>query len=303
MMYGCVDAFQPKYYSGILATSTPPYSSRLEEFLLSGDYTVTGHNFNTIDIYDQKNKFSDCLKSEIIRFSDACTESVANSRAVRTSEKSIAWQFIELYYAGFFAAHGLLRLVGKSNSRLEQRAINLLNQQISRLGPVIWTANKGTYETEYFGASKMITLRKLPDAGGVHALLWQQFNQLINDILASPIAITLPVDDTACLIQIGTIIRNSDPTNPGHWLSNVRNKVNYRMEFDTWHPYGSPKQYYKSFRDYLNLTREPPNTGDIELYRAMWAAHAVCKILIENLTNIKLRSSKNNLLHKSLNKT
>lgn len=299
-MQSCVDVFQPYYFGGILGSSKDSKYERIDEFLLTDQYTIVNGASSQIEIYDQKGIFIDCLKQEILRFSNAASESISNSQVPRKSYKSIAWQFIEMYYAGYFSAQALLRISGKSNSRLDQRIINLLNIKLTKQGLNSWVAIKGSYEINYNDSSKMILLTKLDEAGGAHALLWKQFNIFINEILSDPKIITLPSDDITCLIQIVNTLQNGIHANQGHWLSEIRNKVNYRMEYDVWHPYGSNRSYYISFKDYLLKVKEPPHSGPDEIYNAMWAILAICQILVGNLENIKMRSKRSSILQKIL---
>lgn len=298
-MQNCIDLFQPHYFGGILESSKTKKYERIDEFLLTDQYTIINGTVNHIEIYDQKGIFPDCLKQEILRFSNAASESILNSQIPRKNNKSIAWQFIELYYAGFFSAQALLRISGKSNSRLDQRVINLLNKKLSKQGFNLWTATKGSYEANYNDNYKTITLTKLEEAGGAHALLWQQFNIFINTILDSPATVSLPSDDIACLVQISNALQDGHSNNQGNWLSDMRNRVNYRMEFNVWHPYGANRSYYNSFKDYLTKTKEPPYSGANDIYKAMWTILSICQILVGNIENIKMRSPKSNLLHRS----
>jgi DGQHR domain-containing protein len=179
-----------------------------------------------------------CFAADSDRMASASVESITSIVPIGRLPKSEAWKIIKLYYAAFFAAHSILRMLGMSVSHLDKLQVDKINAVSTVYGhrrPV----ETGTYQCAIKGTS--LRCERLTGSGGEHDKLWRVFYRTLesivdrrlrmsNDPALQPIA--------AVLIRLQEYLR-SEGCNSGTWLSSIRNRLNYRLEFGAWFPYSS----------------------------------------------------------------
>ena len=177
--------------------------------------------------------------------------------------KSIAWPVIQAYYATFFAAHSILRMLGTSCTQISAEHA----KAIGRVAVVFGQSNGvkiagGLYACVYDSKTKTLNCTNIQaGSGGVHENFWKIFNDEITGlnkrILGLPVADTVKQSVLLKFAELQSSMRQGSKKN-GSWLSFVRNEVNYRHGLGTWYPYKDYKPYYNQFvTNYAKWNHDP----------------------------------------------
>lgn len=180
--------------------------------------------------------------SDCNRLATASFETVQSINRVRSLPRSTAWLLVKYYYAAYFGAHAILRMLGVSCSNIDAIQATAINEVIDLYG----MANglkvpSGTYQCSYTSMNKELRcVRQVSDKGGSHQYLWSIYYYEMRSLSArilSTSGIRSDQQEVASKIdELCDVLCNKGCTGGG-WLSNVRNKVNYQHEFGAWYPY------------------------------------------------------------------
>lgn len=214
--------------------------------LVSPAAGVTQANSFTLTVADAAPLLS-AWAFDCSRMATAAFESMGSVFRIECLPRSTSWITLKTYYAAFFAAHSILRMLGTSCSYLEPKTTIAINTVIDLYGMSGGlTVPNGGYQCNYD-----TTLRKLSckrddtPKGGAHQFLWEIFlermRRLGSDILAGP---GVTADKNSGAGQLAYLCENlcSGGIARGGWLSEIRNQVNYQHRLGAWFPYsGSTK--------------------------------------------------------------
>lgn len=253
----------------------------------------------TLEVSDEKNLLMafafDCNRMAVAAF-----ESMHLINRSELLPRSTAWLIIQSYYAAFFAAHSILRILGISCSQLEKKQTNKIDE-IAKLFGVDngIQLSKGYYYCLYDHNDKKITCKNLKSSsGGTHEAFWDVFckemNKLSNSLLSSD---QIPVQSQSVAAQLDEMCRIlcHEGKNGGNWLSYVRNTVNYKHELGSWFPYKNISKtliadLYGNHNTWLDdpmrisLVLRPGT--DIRLFhRTCNFIVGLCRILVEDMAN------------------
>jgi hypothetical protein len=163
--------------------------------------------------------------------------------------KSVGWLIIRVYYSAFFAAHAILRMLGYSLSQLEAvhaRAVTDVADLFGMSNGV--TLAKGFYTIRCDTSAKTLTLTKAVSTDGSHSAMWRVFHDALTEVtnaLLAGSAPSTPVQQVASkLTEVQNALCYGSNAGRGSWLSEVRNRTNYRHEYGAWHPYSDRLEYY-----------------------------------------------------------
>jgi hypothetical protein len=192
------------------------------------------------------------------RLGIAAFETVNGIIRNETFPRSTAWLVIQSYYAAFFAANVILRLLGTSCTYLDSPQIVSINRIAVLFGSAgSYTITKGYYTCVYDASNKTMDCSKSSaTGGGTHEILWNVFylriKALSNEVLLSTSGLAANNQlVSAKLTELSDNLCFQSFTR-GNWLSFIRNKVNYNHQFGTWYPY---LQQRKAVSDALFSTR------------------------------------------------
>jgi len=200
----------------------------------------------------------DCTRMAIASF-----ESIESVKKHPSFPKSSAWGLLQSYYAAFFAAHAILRMLGISCSQIGYQETNAVLKIASLYG------NAGNlsvpsrfYACRYEGERKSISCNRINvGAGGVHESFWSVFcermRSLSDEILISS---SRSIESQLVYVKLTVLCSNlsyAQCTN-GSWLSFIRNEVNYRHRFGCWFPYRDYTQANESFLRIRDIWRGDP---------------------------------------------
>lgn len=181
---------------------------------------------------------------DITRFLTASIETVAEDPTHAKLPKSTAWLLIRSYYAAFFAAHGIARMLGVTYTRFDSRhskSVNEIAALFAGSDQVPPRIQNGLYRCEVIENTKTIVCELLGDTGGgSHEAFWSSFAALLREksdaLLASSAG--LPESNQAAAQSLDELL---DVLNKrglqGTWLSFTRNAINYQQAMGCWFPY------------------------------------------------------------------
>lgn len=162
--------------------------------------------------------------------------------------KSVAWLMVRAYYASFFAAHSIMRMLGRSISQLDASATAAIDAIASTFGMQSGSGlERGLYSCSTSHVGHTVSLSKVT-GDGPHEALWSEFNRLVTDaigqILGRQDATTSAQSAAAKLMELQAALTGGGRASRGNWLSMVRNRVNYQQAFGAWFPYDGRQRYY-----------------------------------------------------------
>jgi len=248
-----VDTVRPFWVKGINSIAGRPKDG-VREWIRTGGYyfdnPTTPDSFS-ISIRDET-EFLTALASDINRFSLASFESASHVSRNAKFPKAAAWPLISSYYSGFFAAHGILRILGISCIHLDATLRDFLNGVADTTGMLHQPIKKGFYTFRLTSATASLECeRSAPASGGVHESFWETFANEMEQLRESILLSTAQSAEKNRLTysKLGDLlaILKSDSHVRGTWLSSVRNRINYSHLMESWYPYRETRAYY----DYL----------------------------------------------------
>jgi hypothetical protein len=246
------------------------------------------------------NQFLAAIAADVNRCAAAAIESVSQATKDEKLPRSVAWLVIRSYYASFFAAHAISRMLGMTVLQLEKAQASSLNRIAGAFGMLNGkTISPGYYSCSYDHLAR--DLKCVPiDArlGGAHQMFWHSFHSLIqklsNDAINSGTG--RAADNQLVSSKLSDLAENLsyNSTLHGNWLSNMRNSVNYRHRFGAWYPYSGQPAYFSTLFDRSRLWLSDPmsidlaNHGDKDLRRFLATCSfliATCRSLVREMGN------------------
>ncbi len=243
-----IELLRPLLLQDLLCTEITTDNCDFKKWVSSGKYLVRNISTNmTVDIeVNNEHAFHHMIAFDSCRMAAAAFETMLNIQASETLPKSIGWISIKTYYAAFFSAHSIMRCFGYVCSQLERGHANQLNE----FGSIVGLSNTIKPEAGFFSGSysphnRILTIKKMKNT---HEDTWSTLLDCLNKVSQDVLTIaglssrkqTLSADINDLVVRL----TDSGRLPKGNFLSQYRNAVNYRHEYDSWHPYG--KQSIKS---------------------------------------------------------
>jgi hypothetical protein len=274
----------------------------LQAFLLDDRYRIysvpTQNSFEVTPF--EADEIKCAISHDLSRMACAAFESLYSLSAPIDLEKSCGWAAIRAYYGAFFAAHAIIRIFGRTCSQLDATHL----QYVSRVGSYTHGISVHHSAGIYYGYwdEKNVVLRISKPAGNVvggsHEATWKLFLETLSDLrnsLLSSDAVGLAADLQQAALDLDVFRAGlcEGGLHNGNWLSNIRNRVNYRHDFDAWFPYGRPAKHYAAILNAghdrwlhapLPLRNIPVHGRELE--RAVELSSAIvalCRSLVEHI--------------------
>jgi len=210
-------------------------------------YSPVKSKLFTIQVRDPE-AFLSALAADINRTSSAAFESISYATKNALLPKSTAWILIKSYYAAFFAAHALLRMLGTAFVNLEQPQARSINRIARVYNQSLEDVSAGTFVCNYLAPNREIHWHRVDSsAGGAHEKFWTFFRKSVDDlgtrVLNSKTGVT--ADNQQVSAKLAELVDNLcyESCPQGNWLSVVRNRVNYKHQFGAWYPYSGQKPF------------------------------------------------------------
>jgi len=245
-----VDSVRPFWVKGINSIAGRPKDG-VREWIRTGSYyfdnPTTPDSFS-ISIRDET-EFLNALASNINRFSLASFESASHVSRNAEFPKAVAWLLISSYYSAFFAAHGILRVLGISCIYIDGGLRDFLNGVADTAGMLHEPIKKGFYTCRLdSGGWSLECERTAAASGGVHESFWETFANHMERLREGVLLSTAQSSEKNRLTyaKIGDLlaILTNDSHVRGTWLSSIRNKINYSHLMESWYPYRESRAYY-----------------------------------------------------------
>ena len=246
------DAIRPFWLPRIQTVTGRPIKG-LHGFLLDRQYQIyTAPTAGRVELScADLNPLLKAFAFDITRFASAAIESIADVRPDSVFPKSTAWLMIRTYYAAFFSAHALSRMLGVSYTRFEGNhtasIYKVADLFLSSPAMVIPRLNSGQYRCEVDYANNIVRCELLTSnaSGGYHEVFWTSFVKLLKQLSNNLLSATTGTPEanlraSEALDALTNILETSGE--PGSWLSKVRNAINYQQALGCWFPYSDPKE-------------------------------------------------------------
>lgn len=236
-----VDGLRPLWLPAMARVNGIP-SGRISEWVGKGQYyfdSPVGPSSASF-VLTPGASLLDAFAAEMSRFSSAAIETSLGITQPGMP-KSTAWLFIQTYYAGFYAAHSLLRSVGISASNFKAGECQRADAVATALGFGNGPLNAAQFRCEYVPAAGRLECSKA-HGKGIHEQFWRVFDSFLQNamsrILHNGFLAALDAQDIfSRLVDLRSILTSFGHAG-GNWLSTIRNDVTYMQLHKAWFPYG-----------------------------------------------------------------
>jgi len=270
-------ALQSFWLDGIHLYSEKPEIS-LSNWFCQENYQIyspiSRDKFDISVTANDKNSLIASFAYDINRMSSASFESILSIGKLENKilKKSIAWAMIKIYYASFFAAHTIIKFVGKSCSHIDRNG----SKSIYRIADLFSNANNNTISTGLYlcefnsGQGSSLLQCQKGTSSTSHEDFWAIFCKIMeeikDEILSKPLMINT-IQSQAVFNKIDMLIHNltKGGANDGSWLSQIRNDINYSQKYGVWFPYNKTMIDNKKLLDSFKKWQKDPM--DIELHK------------------------------------
>jgi len=235
---------------------------------------------------------ADCTRMAIAAF-----ESIEGITQYNKLPRSSAWFLIRLYYSAFFSAHAILKMLGISITQLDNSQTNAIEAIADLYGNQNGRSlSKGLYLLKYDSITKSLTLIKTDSADGSHGVLWnifyEEIRNITSSILSTQSSLVVTQRVAAKLYDLSEALSNQSSLN-GTWLSNIRNRINYRHEFGVWFPYENRVDYLDYVFSMKELWKQDPLNINIwsrgrDIQKFIEAASlviSICRVMCDDMSN------------------
>ena len=307
-----LDASQQLMLSN-LRNQREPKLEGIRDWILSSSYRLeqSPRKKNVGLLVDTSTDFVEAIAFDIGRYSSAAIETMQQIKAAEGKLYASGWIVIRAYYSSYFAANTLMRLFGHFCTNLEQRHIAAIHEMASLYEVPLPVSDKsrlspGTYAGRYSARDGSVVLRSLHGVGGgAHKQFWFAFKEFldafdrdIGDCSLSKIQRTEARTSIRALLV--ALCQKNHPN--GNWLSEIRNAVNYRLEYGAWHPYANSEILAEDLVEtILEAFSNPPRfrTTDVEAHDILRSMDCCSYVFSWMLSSLKQLSgfSKGGPLH------
>lgn len=228
-------------------------SAGLSAWIVSGGFRVaplTGNAGFILGMTDLAD-FREAVAADCNRLGIVAIETLAEINKSTVLPKTIAWMLLRNYYASYFSAGALMRLCGRGTMRIERGQATYLNSIANAYGSAQPFVQSGFYSWTADTQNSQVEFRSL-GGGGSHEEFWEVFDEFLRSLVQKLLSVPGGgVSAQNVAIKIGEIlsIMSGGAGTGGRWLSQIRNRLNYRHEFDAWYPHRGYSQnaYEKLF--------------------------------------------------------
>jgi len=207
------NSLRPFWVPGLNRLSGKPEKA-VHGWLTDGQYQLYSQveqDFFVLNVPDET-EFLAPLGADINRFASAAFESVCQIEQSQKLPRSTAWLVIKSYYAAFFSAHAIFRMLGGGVLQMGANEARCVTEIATAYGASKeHGVSRGVYVFAYDRNQKSVSFRRITSAkAGAHESFWQQFSErmraLRDEVLGSTTAPTL--DNQAVSVKLGELCSN-----------------------------------------------------------------------------------------------
>ena len=189
-MSALCDALRPSWLPGINTISGRTTRSVLG-LLASQNYQVYSPTKSTSAElhFSDWNDVLDAFADDCARLCSAAFETIEGIATSKRLPKSVSWLIVRCYYAAFYAAHAVMRMVGKSLTQLDAPATNAIDSVSHLFGMLPGRGlERGLYVCQAVSSTASLQLNKVSSEGS-HEALWSNFFGMIKSIGGTLLAV------------------------------------------------------------------------------------------------------------------
>lgn len=235
------EALQPFIVNGLFGVAGKLPATKLSEIIISKSsaYSIeVNNNLNSVicDFRDSS-YVSRIIAADCSRLSIAALQSTYEANRLCNDKFATPWTVVKIYYSAFYSAHALVRILGGGCCWLENIHVTRL-REIASLFEVDFSfkLDPGNYRCNILNSGTSIEWKKLNSGKGTHESFWAYFEIFLRDISEKILKGKLGTRDAQYayykileFIDLGTKRRSN------HWMSKIRNDVQYQFEYNIWH--------------------------------------------------------------------
>lgn len=251
----------------------------------------------------------EAFAADINRISTAAFETPNNLVRSTAFPRSTAWLIIKTYYAAFFGAHALLRMLGKSCAPLDREQVSSITTVADAYGnpppkPIVGGLYCITFNAK---TTELEGIRIKSVASGPHEAFWLIFHQRIEELSSEVLATSVDTLANRQLVssKLSDLASNLcfGSSGKGRWLSAVRNAVNYSHKLSTWYPYAGQQSYYSQLFEKVFEWKADPEDFDLtshdgkELRRFQVTCNFILGMLRASIAEMSRRCSAGKSFH------
>lgn len=253
-----------------------------------------------LDVSTTSDDLSQAFAAEIGRFSSAAYESLLYSAPPLNESKSLAWSLIRYYYAAFYSAHALHRIVGQALTYIPKVSVDRLNAVSGQYFGVAPKFSSGLYFLKRCSSlGNQFELELISGGGGSHEDMWERFLKLLkileDSIILNQGQLSASADalDVIKNLRIGLCFGGK---NNGSWLSVIRNSINYKHDHGLWYPYSLSKEDSRKLVEKMGQWKSTSQNdfmgrlGSHSLHNFVDLVNMLARILLISLRDISKRS-------------
>lgn len=239
-----VEAIRPSLVPGIFATKGPFQSQSISDVLMhpASSYVVgvgsVPRSFN-IEFSDPA-YLTHIIACDSRRLSMSCIQSATSAWEASDEKMALPWSLIRLYYAAFYAAHVVSRLVGEACCWFDSAHISRVDNIYRAVSGVSLPArpDAGSYRCVADSTGRILQCARVSSAGrGAHEALWSVFDAALVGVSAKALRSSLTTRDAQSVVaKLDEFRSMSTRHKSSSWLSRTRNELQYRLEHGAWYP-------------------------------------------------------------------
>jgi hypothetical protein len=245
------DAIQPLIPNGIFNAAGKLEKTAASDTLIFGKFgysvVVNADGSIVLDFRDAQ-PLMYALSCDCSRFTAAAFQSLGAFSQDKCDKFSFPWDLIKLYYAAFYAAHGVMRLAGQTCSYLHDNHAQRLNDIIiATTSGSTAAVTSGLYHGRLTGGGAQIHLTKVGRRiGGSHEDLWKIFAGFIQELGRATLNGPLTSADAQLVFaKLDEVLRLLRSKGAYSRLSSIRNELQYRHAYEGWLPSSMPKAHQR----------------------------------------------------------
>ncbi|MFC7554059.1 hypothetical protein ACFQU7_20415 [Pseudoroseomonas wenyumeiae] len=257
------------------------------------DLNFDDDNLEIITDFQESSAILNAVASDSARFASAAFQTIRRASIDVGDKERISWGIIQSYYASFYAAHAVSRVLGLSCSYFDRSHV----QRIRNLGVALgrnpaFRVKSGAYLCGVHSNSTVIKSKNLQDvAGGSHEVFWNLFSDILDNLSVKMLDGNLSIIERQAVyakLQSLRQVLQSRNAPLSSWLSVVRNDVQYRHKHKIWLPENIRAQERDRVSRILEQWKRDPMDVDIgfhlggdlqEFSAAVAFIIAVCKAI------------------------
>lgn len=236
----------------------------------------------------------DCISGpriDLERFATAMYVSLESALTLMKDRRKLPWAFISIYYAGFYAAHAILRSTGTSLIGFKDSERQLFIRQAKQLGATTYSPGGRNFlvQTKLNSNQNLV----LESSDNSHEQIWKSLSQCFMAGLGTVSSGTLTSGALKSIREDVTKVASLPLRGfSGGSPSTTRNDINYRLSKSLWFPQGSTEPEIMRASCSSGWTGESscltslPAAGEVDL-EIRWLA-LVCRIahsIVEELSS------------------